>query len=253
MSYLIGNTLKDIHRRRVLYNILHICVLILSIFLLISISIDTFKNIAFYKAPHFLKVQFWICIFFLFDFFVEMALSERKWHYIWTHFLFFLVAIPYLPIINYFGWKFDPRLTYLLQYIPLVRGGYALALVVGWFTYNKAAGLFVTYLITLLSTVYFASLVFYVFEHDLNVMIVDYTDALWWAAMDVTTVGSNISAVTPVGRILSVLLAALGMMMFPIFTVYVTSLIKSRTQSDSVPIQPISKDPKPKSTESPQT
>ena len=38
-----------------------------------------------------------------------------------------------------------------------------------------------------------------------------------------TTVGSNIIAVTPTGRVLSVLLAALGMMMFPIFTVYVTT------------------------------
>ena len=45
--------------------------------------------------------------------------------------------------------------------------------------------------------------------------------------MDVTTVGSNIIAITPTGRILSVLLAALGMMMFPIFTVYVTSLVQS--------------------------
>lgn len=48
--------------------------------------------------------------------------------------------------------------------------------------------------------------------------------------MDVTTVGSNIIAVTVTGRVLSVLLAALGMMMFPIFTVYVTSLIQKRTK-----------------------
>ncbi len=48
--------------------------------------------------------------------------------------------------------------------------------------------------------------------------------------MDVTTVGSNIEAVTGVGRVLSVLLAALGMMMFPIFTVYVTNLITQRNK-----------------------
>jgi preprotein translocase subunit YajC len=48
--------------------------------------------------------------------------------------------------------------------------------------------------------------------------------------MDVTTVGSNIIAVTVTGRVLSVLLAALGMMMFPIFTVYVTSLVQRRNQ-----------------------
>lgn len=59
-----------------------------------------------------------------------------------------------------------------------------------------------------------------------------YGDALWWAFMDVTTVGSNIIAVTVTGRVLSVLLAALGMMMFPIFTVYVTSLIQKKKNKE---------------------
>jgi hypothetical protein len=44
--------------------------------------------------------------------------------------------------------------------------------------------------------------------------------------MNTTTVGSNIVAVTGVGQVMSVILAAAGMMMFPIFTVYVTSLVK---------------------------
>lgn len=222
---------KDKEAKRIIYNILHIIVLALSIFLVVSISIDTFKNIAFYKAPHFLKIQFWICIFFLFDFLVEGIMAEKKGKYFLTHFFFLLVSIPYLPIIDYFGWTFSTQVTYLLQYIPLVRGGYALAIVVGWFSYNRATGLFFTYLFTLLATVYFSSLVFFVFEKDINVLVVNYTDALWWSAMDVTTVGSNIVAVTPVGRVLSVVLAALGMMMFPIFTVYVTSLIKNNKDS----------------------
>ena len=70
-------------------------------------------------------------------------------------------------------------------------------------------------------------LLFFVIEHKVNPQVTGYDDALWWAFMDVTTVGSNIYAVTPTGRILSVLLAALGMMMFPIFTVYVTSLVQN--------------------------
>lgn len=64
----------------------------------------------------------------------------------------------------------------------------------------------------------------------MNPLVTNYGDALWWAFMDVTTVGSNIVAMTPTGRALSVLLAALGMMMFPIFTVYVTSLVTKANQ-----------------------
>ena len=67
-------------------------------------------------------------------------------------------------------------------------------------------------------------------EHGTNPLVTGYGDALWWAFMDVTTVGSNIIAVTATGRVLSVLLAALGMMMFPIFTVYVTSLVERRNK-----------------------
>ena len=62
----------------------------------------------------------------------------------------------------------------------------------------------------LMATVYFASLIFFVLEHKVNPMVTDYWSALWWAFMDVTTVGSNIYAVTPTGKILSVVLAALG-------------------------------------------
>lgn len=223
-------TPQETKLRKTIYFWMHIFVLLISLFLIIIISIDTFKNIAFYTMPRFMQVQFWICILFIIDFFVEWILSEKKWHYLATHFLFLLVAIPYNFIIDYFGWTFSSQITYLLRYIPLVRGGYALAMVVSWLTSNRATGLFLSYLLTLVATVYFASVIFFVFEQQINPLVNNYIDALWWASMDVTTVGSNIIAVTPVGRVLSVLLAALGMMLFPIFTVYITNIIQTRNK-----------------------
>ncbi len=217
-------------RRRGIYGILHVIILLLSLFLVISISVDTFKGIPFYTQSLYMKVQLWICILFLFDFILELFLAKDKLRYFSTHFLFLLVAIPYQNIIAYMGWTFSPEITYMLRFIPLVRGGYAMAIVVGWLTYNKASSLFVSYLTMLLATVYFASLAFFVMEHKVNPLVTGYGDALWWAFMDVTTVGSNIIAVTATGRVLSVLLAALGMMMFPIFTVYVTSLIQKKNK-----------------------
>ena len=238
----IKESLKD----KGVYAFLHILILILSVFLVVRISIDTFHNEAFYLEPRFLKFQFWICIVFLFDFFVEFFLARNKWHYIRNRFIFFLVSIPYNSIISFYGWHFSPQVTYALHYIPLIRGGYAMSIVISWFTYNRATGLFISYLATLIFTVYFASLAFYVFEHHVNSLVKDYQDALWWACMDATTVGSNIVAVTPVGRILSVLLAALGMMMFPIFTVYVTNLLtrnkKQGEQLDGPLIYPTDND-----------
>lgn len=217
-------------RKRGVYGFMHILILLLSLFLVISISIDTFKNIQFYTQTSYLKIQLWICLFFLFDFFLEFFLSKDKMRYIRTHFIFFLVAIPYQNIISYYHIQFSPEVMYFIRFIPLVRGGYALAIVVGWLSYNKASGLFISYVTMLFATVYFSSLIFYVLEHKVNTGVQDYWDALWWAFMDVTTVGSNIIAVTPTGRVLSVVLAALGMMMFPIFTVYVTSLVQENNK-----------------------
>ena len=161
---------------------------------------------------------------------MEFFLSKDKLRYLRTHFIFLLVAIPYQNIIEYYHIITSPELSYFLRFVPLVRGGYALAIVVGWLSYNKASGLFVSYLTMLLATVYFSSLIFFVLEHKVNPLVANYGDALWWAFMDVTTVGSNISAITVTGRVLSVVLAALGMMMFPIFTVYVTSLVQKSNE-----------------------
>ena len=197
-----------IYSRRGIYGILHILILLMSLFLVISISIDTFHNIPFLNQGSYLKIQFWICMFFLFDFLLEFFLSKEKGRYFTSHFIFLLVSIPYLNIIDFYHITFSPEISYFLRFIPLLRGGYALAIVVGWLSGSKASGLFTSY-ITML-----------------NPMVTDYWSALWWAFMDVTTVGSNIYAVTPTGKILSVVLAALGMMMFPIFTVYVTSLVQ---------------------------
>jgi len=113
-------------RKKGIYGILHVIILLLSLFLVISISIDTFKGIPFYTQSVYMKVQLWICVLFLFDFILELFLSKNKWHYLSTHFIFLLVAIPYQNIISYMGWTFSPEVTYMIRFVPLVRGGYGM-------------------------------------------------------------------------------------------------------------------------------
>lgn len=226
------SVLDLIFQKKTIYGLLHIVSLILSLFLVIGISIDTFKGIAFYTQTTYMQVQLWICIWFLFDFFTELYMSEHAWRFFRSNFIFFLIAVPYQNIISFFGWEFSPELTYFLRFIPLVRGGYVLAIVIGWLTINKASRLLISYSSMLLFTIYFSSLAFYVIEHKVNPLVSDYGDAIWWAFMDSTTVGSNITAMTTLGRVLSVLLAALGMMMFPIFTVYITNIVQNASKRD---------------------
>ena len=51
------------------------------------------------------------------------------------------------------------------------------------------------------------------------------------ASMTVTTVGSNIVPETTLGKVCTALLATCGMTIFPIFTVYITSLVQRMNQS----------------------
>lgn len=227
------NTLKDFIKEKGIYLLLHLIILGLSIYLMVCISMDIFRNTAFYETSKFQKIQFWICVAFMADFIIELLLARHKWDYIKSRFLFFLVSIPYQAIVYHYGWHFSKEVMFLLRYIPLIRGGFAMAIVVSWLTYSKATGLFFSYITMLLVTVYFAGLTFYLFEHGVNPLVKNYHDAFWWASMDVTTVGSNIVAVTTVGQVLSVLLAALGMMMFPIFTVYITDMLTRHKQQGS--------------------
>lgn len=216
---------KCMHRKG-FKGFLDIAVLFLSLILVVNISVDTLQNIPFYTQPEFLKVQFWICILFLVIFFIELFTATDKKRFFSRHFIFLLVAIPYHAIFSAFGWTSSLEVAYIFRFIPLVRGGYALAIIAGWFTKNKITGLFVAYLMILIICIYFGSLAFYFTEFNMNPLVKSYSDALWWAFMDATTVGSNIIAVTPTGKVLSVMLAAVGMMMFPIFTVYITNIVE---------------------------
>ena len=103
-------------------------------------------------------------------------------------------------------------------------------MVVGYFSSDKAISLITQYAVILLSIIYFSSLIFFYVEKDVNSNVNSYWDSLYWAFMNVDTVGSEITAVTPVGKVLAIVLALSGMMMLPLFTVYITAKVKEYNQ-----------------------
>lgn len=205
---------------------LRVTILILSLILIGTISYDTFEyNNPFYASPTYIKVQFWVCIFFLIDLILEFIFTKHKKKYMFRYALLFLVCIPYPSILPYITFDIPHEFAYFLRFAPLIRSAYALAIVVGWFTFNKTSMMFFTYLVILVTCIYLGSLFFFVCEVNINPLVKAYSDALWWATMEAVTVGSNIEAVTPGGKVVSVIVAIIGMLMFPMFTVYVTNII----------------------------
>ena len=212
---------------------LNILVLLGSVLVIAALSFETFHDAAQNYYHAYLQIQLWVCLIFMSDFLFRFYLSERKWHYLWHNLIFLLVSIPYLNIADHSQTPLTQEAYYIFKLMPLVRGGYGLAVMVGWITRSRVTNLLVSYVVTLLALIYFSTLIFYQLEHGPNPNVTNYGSAVWWAFMNVTTVGANIFAVTPMGKVLTVVLAASGMMMFPILTVYITTKFQSHFKAQN--------------------
>lgn len=208
--------------------VLRMVVLVCSLAIVGIISYNTyFYNDPFQENLLTQKIQFWVCIFFMLDLVLEFFYTKKKGRYLITYTLLFVACIPYAYLLPRLGVTLSKDEFYFVSFMPLIRSFYALTIVVSWFAIKTASQLFLTYMIILVSGIYLGSLGFYVCELGTNPGVTTYWDALWWAVMEAITIGCNIEAVTTGGKILSVIVGVLGLLIIPIFTAYVTNIVNA--------------------------
>lgn len=212
---------------------MQIAVLVSSILLIVLMSLCTFDNIPFLHNRRYLNFQLIICGVFLLDYIVAFCYARRKLRFFIRNLLFLIVSVPYINIINHYDITLSETVKYYIFLVPLIRAAFALAIVVGYVSSNRVSSLFASYISILLSVVYFSSLIFYQREFGINADVKNYGDALYWAGMNVTTLGASIIPVTEIGKILTVVLGTVGMLMFPLFTVYVTNLVQRSSDREN--------------------
>lgn len=222
---------------------LHIAVLAGCGLLLVMISADVFKGQNFLMDRTYRHVQVWVCLLFMLDIIVEICLSPRRWHYVLGHILFILIAIPWTSLLGL--WHLSTsiehiHILYFLQYIPLLRVAYVIYLIAGAMQGNKVQGMFAGYLSLLLAVVYMSSLIFFLEEKGFNRLVCSYWDALYWSYMNLSTTGCAIPAFSTTGKILNIILPGVGLILFPVFTVYITRSVQ-RAMKPSSPAQPAKK------------
>lgn len=205
---------------------IHLLIIGLAALLIGYITYDAFNNISFISSEGYLRAQFWICISFIILIVAEIVIKRHftTWEWI-SHVIFLIICVPYLSIIIHYDIQISPRVHYFLRFVPIIRAVYALSIVTGAMSKSWIKGLFFSYLMILVASIYFGSMMFYLEEHYVNSAVTDYWTALYWACMDLTTCGCAINAITPIGKILAVVLAAEGLMLFPVFCVYVTDAV----------------------------
>ena len=120
----------------------------------------------------------------------------------------------------------------------MIRAAFVMAMMWGIMQKNWITSMFGGYIIMLVATLYFLSLMFYVEENPVNPGVYSYWQSLWYSIMQMTTCGSSVSPVTSTGKIIGVVLSAEGLILFPVFTVYFT---KAFTKINAAPAADTSK------------
>lgn len=231
-----GKAAGDKPRRfweQTLPNILNILVMLLSLGLIAFISWCTFKGINYLENSQYMSYQLIVCLFFILEYFYRLFLSRHKFRYFFLALPFLLISIPYLNIIEYFHIGVSHELLIYLCFIPIVRGLAALVMVVAFIAKRMVTTVAVSYILVVIPTVYMCALIFYIAEKDINTGIVNFWYALWWAGMNITTIGCDINPMTGTGMILSFFLSLLGIVMLPLFTVYTSDLFNMFTSKEN--------------------
>ena len=199
--------------------------LLAGITLLVSLSWEIIAGDHRYLSMTYLTIQFFVCVIFLYDFLLRILQSEHRGRFFVRHLFYLLISIPYLTLISWTGVRMTHDWGILVGLVPMLRAFLAMFLIVEWMVRGKRGGrmrwLFAAYLFTVVVFTYVSALVFYDYEVLVNPKLEGFGNALWWAWMNVTTVGAEIFPVTAVGKVVCVLLPSLGMMFFPIFTTYI--------------------------------
>jgi len=205
--------------------------LLAGIAIIVSLSIDILSTGSYTLDKGYMEVQLAACIIFLADFFIRLYAAHDKRRFWAQNWFMLLVSIPYLNIVGWLGLTPGKDWYLVLKSLPIIRGIWAMWMIIGWTATKKSSGLLLSYLLTVCGFTYLAGLIFYAYEMGVNPHLTSFGNGLWWAWMGVTTVGAAIFPVTTIGKILAVALPSLGMMMFPVFTVYLISSLKKKNGS----------------------
>ena len=201
----------------------HLLVLAGAAAIIITASVDAFSSMSFEASTGSQHLQVGICALIFVDLIIEFMAADSRSRYALVHWPFLLLCIPWFKLLTCIGVHPSGVVTLVLNLIPICRGIFILASLLMALRYSPTDSLFVAYIALMAGIVYFSSLIFYVAEHAVNNSVQNFLYAIYWAVLSLTTTGSEILPATLIGQAVAVVLSASGLIMFPVFTVYVAS------------------------------
>ena len=211
---------------------LQLLMLVLSIYVLIALFIDTVFKLSPEVSSLLQKLDTLICFIFLGDFFYSLYRAKNKRAFLKWGWIDFISSIP---MLNIFRWG---RIVRIVRIFRILRGVRSMKFIFRVIFENRARGTFGTVVLITIMLVIFSSIAILNVETAPDANIKTDGDALWWAASTITTAGyGDKYPVTPEGRIIGVILMTAGVGFFGTLTAYIASVFltpgKTRETSET--------------------
>ena len=203
-------------------NVLNTVSLAASVVLLVSISIEVADRADDLLSDRYRVLQLVVCSIFFVTAIFRLLIPEYRRRHWFRDTLFAIASIPYINILEWSGVELHGRYERVVAFAPVVISVMATVVILEWLIDGRKRRLMAAYILTVIMFTYISALLFYDCEMGVNSRLNGFGDALWWAWMNVTTVGAEIFPVTAIGKVICVVLPVVGMMFFPIFTVYIS-------------------------------
>jgi voltage-gated potassium channel len=195
-------------------------ILVLSIYVLAALLIESFFPLAGEVAKLLDAVDFVVCGFFGVDFLLQLRAAKRKTRYFFTW--GWIDLISSIPSISFFR---VGRLVRVIRILRLLRGMRSTRLIIAHLFANRARGTLATVSLITFVLIVFSSVVVLSIETAPESNIKTAGDALWWSIATITTVGyGDVYPVTTLGRFVGAAMMISGIAMFGVFTATVASV-----------------------------
>ena len=160
------------------------------------------------------RIDFDICLIFLTDFFYYLYKSENKKIFLKGHWIDFISSIPFIGVLRI------GRFVSIIRVFRLIRSG---KIFYEYINKNKSYStlqviLMLTGLLILLS-----SISVFTIENPVNPEFGSLLDSFWWSVVTLSTVGyGDVVPVTPEGKVFSVILIGMGIVLIGTLTGFLT-------------------------------
>ena len=160
------------------------------------------------------RIDFGICLIFLSEFFYNLYKSEIKKKFLIRHWIDFISSIPFVGVLRI------GRFVRIIRIFRLVRSG---KMFVEYINKNKSYSTLQMVLIFTGLLIILSSISVFIIENPVNPEFGSLLDSFWWSVITLSTVGyGDVVPITPEGKLFSVLLIGMGIVLIGTLTGFLT-------------------------------